>query len=287
MPDLAYVDGCFVPLEKARVPLSDRAYYFADAVYEVFTTFGGDIFMFDAHMDRLEQSLQGVKIDYEVNRETLAGIFGEGIAEAGYAESLIYLQISRGCAIRDKHFPISDERNLIVTFRQKPSLPPERFSRGIKIILTPDDRWGHCNFKTIMLLPNVLALQAATERKKDDAVFFDPASETVYEATSANVFMVKNGGLFTPKECDKILSGTVRRHVIDLARRNNIQVDERPASVEEFRQCDEAFLTGTTTEVLGIVEMDDAPVGDGMPGPLTRRLHDLFRESVGLQPNGD
>jgi D-alanine transaminase len=284
MPDIAYINGEFVPLQEACVSLNDRAYYFADAVYEVCTTFGGRLFIFDSHMDRLENSLRGVKIEYRVDRPYLAGLMEEGMRRAGYAESLVYLQISRGSGLRDKRFPAGPERNLVLTVREKRPIPPERFRQGIRLILVPDERWAHCNYKTVMLLPNVLAHQAALDEGKDDALFFHPEGGMIYEATSANIFLVHGGRLATPPEGPKILSGTVRKYLIDLARRNGLEVDEHPINRTDLGNADEAFLTGTTTEVLGIVEADGAQLGDGHPGPITRRLHGIFRESVGTAP---
>jgi len=280
MPDLACVNGEFMPLDEARVPINDRAYYLADAVYEVCATFGGEVFLLDAHLDRLERSLRGVRINYPVDRASLAGLIRDGIRRAGFEETLVYLQVSRGAALRDKKFPADACPTLVMTFREKPQVAPEKWERGIGVILVPDDRWAHCDYKTIMLLPNVLALQKALDAGQDDAIFFDPEKRIVHEATGANVFIVNGGRLATPEESPKTLPGTVRRHLAALARRNGIAVEERPVSVDELAAAEEVFLTGTTTEVLGVVRVDGRPVGQGIPGPMTRRLHGMFQNSV-------
>jgi len=278
MPDIAYVDDQFLPLEEARVPITDRAFYFADAVYEVCATFDGRIFLLDDHFDRLERSLQGVRINYPVNRAWLAALFAEGTRRAGYKETLIYLQISRGRALREKKFPLEAEPTLILTFREKPQVAPEKREHGIQVILVADDRWAHCDWKTIMLLPNVLAAQRALDSGKDDAILYDPAKRIVFEATGANVFIVQDNRLATPAENPKTLPGTVRRYLVGLARCNNIEVDEREVGVDELLAADEVLVTGTTSEVLGVVRVDDRTIGSGVPGPMTRRLYHLFRE---------
>ncbi|MBM3333166.1 aminotransferase class IV [Candidatus Sumerlaeota bacterium] len=280
MPDIAYVGGSFVPLNEARAPITDRAYYYADAVYEVCSTVGSKVFLFDKHLDRLERSLGGLRIPYTVDRRLLADLFQQGIALAGYNETLIYLQVSRGCALREKQFP-SGEPQLILTFREKAPMPPEKRKRGIEVVLVPDERWARCDLKTVMLLPNLLAYQNALDRGKDDAIFYHPDKRIIHEATSANVFAVQGDTVVTPELCPKLLAGTVRAYVIDLARQNNIEVAERPVSVEQLLAADEVFLTGTTTDVLGVVRVDEQPIGQGRPGPMTRRLYELFKQTTG------
>ena len=283
MPDVAYVNGEFVALEKACLPINDRAFYFADAVYEACTTFGGEVFLLDEHLDRLERSLAGIRIDYPVDRRFFAEMVREGIRRSGYAETLIYIQISRGAALREKDFPKEARPGLMATFREKPPTNLRARERGITVLLVPDDRWGHCNYKTTMLLPNVLAHQKAHDCGKDDAIFYDGERNVVYEATSANVFIVRDGRVETPAEGPKILSGTTRRYVLDLAKRSGYVIREREIPVDEFLSADEVFLTGTTTEVLGVVAIDDRRIGDGRPGPVTRDLTRLFEESVGIR----
>jgi len=281
MPDIAYVNGEFVPLAEARVPINDRAYYYADAVYEVCATFGGKVFLLDSHLDRLERSLRGVRINYLVDRLWLASLIEEGIWRTGYKETTIYLQISRGVAPREKRFPTQTPPMLILTFREKSQIFPEKRARGIEVILVPDERWAHCDYKTVMLLPNVLAHQKALDAGKDDAILYDGEQKTIYEATGANVFLVRDNRIVLPEEGPKNLSGTVRRYIIDLARRSGIPVEERRVGVTELLAADEVFLTGTTCEVLAVVRVDDQVIGNGVPGPMTLRLHKMFRESLG------
>lgn len=285
MPDMAYVNGEFVPLAEARISVNDRAVYYADAVYEVCITYDGKVFLLDEHLDRLERSLRGIRIDYALDRRFLTDLFDEGIRKAGYEETLIYLQIGRGITQREKKFPEEATPTLMMTFREKLHIPRHRRERGIEAILVPDQRWAHCNYKTTMLLPNVLAHQKAHDCGKNDAIFFDSEKKTVREATAANVFIVQGDRLATPEESPRILSGTVRRYVIGLAVRNGLEVDERPVAVDELLAANEVFLTGTTAEVMAVVRVDDRPIGEGVPGAVTRRLYQLFDESVGRQGN--
>ncbi|MCX8037599.1 MAG: aminotransferase class IV [Candidatus Sumerlaeia bacterium] len=280
MPDIAYIQGKYIPLEEARLPLTDRACYFADAVYEVFATFGGKVFLFDEHMARLERSLQAVRIPFALDRQWMAERVAEGIRRCGYTETLIYLQISRGEALREKKSPTASPPTLFMTFRPKPQIPPDVRERGLSVLLVPDDRWARCNIKTIMLLPNILAHQKALDNGFDDAVFYDAQRNVLHEASSANLFLAAGNRLITPAEGPKILSGTVRSYVVRLARENGIAVEERDVEVGEILRADEAFLTGTTSEVLAVVRVNQTPLGDGRPGPLTRRLHGLFLESL-------
>lgn len=275
MPEIACINGTFLPLAEAKVPVEDRGYQFADAVYEVIRTYRGRPFALDEHLARLFRSLSAIQLDARRTPDELKSLIHELIARAGFSETLVYLQISRGVAKRHRGFPTHSEPTLVMTAR---AMPDTRAvcERGVRVVTLPDNRWGRCDIKSVALLANVLAYQAAREAGADDAIFIGP-DDVVYEATAANVFVVRGGELLTPPEGPKILSGITRAKILEVARGIGLPASERRITKSDLLEAEEAFLSSTTAEVVPIRAVDGRPLGGGAVGAL---LYEQFLRKV-------
>ena len=282
MKDIVHVNGSFVPRAEARVSVEDRGFVFGDGVYEVLRIINGRMFAATFHNDRLKRSLDGVRISLtpEDSPERFLEIGRQLLRENGLlqGEATLYVQVTRGATTRAHNFP-------------PPAVPPTvyisvaRFTpyaelaQGGAIAIThPDIRWGRCDLKTLNLLPNVLASQAAKERGAFEAMLIRDG--VVTEGTKTNFFGVVDGTLRTHPSDNHILPGITRSVLHDLARAVSINVDETPIRSSEIPRLSELFLTGTTTDVMPVVKLDDKPVGKGKPGELTRKLQQVLAESL-------
>ncbi|MGH7251029.1 MAG: D-amino-acid transaminase, partial [Nitrospiraceae bacterium] len=271
MPDIGFLNGRFMPLEETQVPVEDRGFQFGDGVYEVIRTYHGRPFQLDAHLARLERSAKGIELPVPFQTREWQGYVGEGIRRGGYAESKVYIQLTRGVAPRDHLFPAAARPTAVMTIREMQPLNPALRSAGVAAITVEDLRWGRCDIKSVNLLPNVMARQRAKEGGAFEAIFVRGGEVT--EGTVSNVVLVRDGVLITEPAGARILSGVTRAIVLALARKEGVSVQERAVGLDELRGADEVFLTGTTVEILPVVRLDGAPVGTGKPGALTARLY--------------
>jgi len=277
MPRDAYVNGRYIPHAEARVHIEDRAYQFADGVYEVIAVHGGKLVDEEPHLDRLDHSLSSLRIEWPMSRAALKLAMRELIRRNLVVNGIIYLQISRGVAPRDHAFPKSHPRPaLVMTTRH--ARPPnlKLLETGGAAITIPDIRWQRCDVKSVSLLPNILGKQQAAEAGAYEA--WQVAQDgTVTEGTSTNAWIVtQDGKVVTRPLSHAILAGITRRTVIRLAAEEGLKIEERPFTVDEARKAREAFLTSTTSFVLPITRLDGKPIADGMPGSLSRKLRDWY-----------
>lgn len=279
MPELAYLNGAILPIEQAMVPIEDRGYNFGDAVYEYFASYRGRLYRIEEHLDRLERSMGELRFP-PVSREEIRDAILRLYAASGIDRAGIYLQISRSVAPRDHAFPAENRPQVMMTVRPVHEKPPELREKGAAVITVTDIRWARCDIKTVQLLPNVLAKQQAVEAGAFDALFVSEEG-VVREGTSSNVFVVQDGRLITHPLTPRILPGITRQVLLQLCRREDLPVEERYFSREELYGADEAFLSGTVTEVLPITEVDGRPVGGGAVGPVTARLYEKLRADAG------
>lgn len=275
MPELAYLNGKFMPIEDAMVPIEDRGYQFGDAVYEVIASVDGKLFCLEEHLDRLERSMKALSFP-SISRDDVRDAILKIFTRSGFSRAGVYIQISRGVAPRDHLFPVSSTLQVVMTVRDVKEVPQEYREKGISVITVKDFRWGRCDIKTVQLLPNAMAKQQAFEAGVYDAIFVS-AQGVVREATSSNLFVVKDGQLITHPLTENILPGITRMVVLDLCKELQLPVEERFYSTEELFDADEAFLTGTTTEVLPIVRIDKKNIGGGKIGPVAGRLAEAFQ----------
>lgn len=272
MPELAFVNGRILPLDQATVPIEDRGYQFGDAVYEVIASSAGRLFALEEHLDRLERSLGELHFS-KVSRDEVHKAILELFVQADIADALVYLQISRGVAPRLHQFPEQPTPQLIMTVRAKPSGMPEKRAAGVSVVTMTDFRWGRCDIKTVQLLPNVLCKQAALDAGVYDAIFVTDQG-VVREATSSNVFVVKDGEAITHPLTQNILPGITRAIVLGICNEIGQPAREAFYKLENLLFADEVFLSGTGAEVLPVVEVDGRVIGTGKPGPISLRLLD-------------
>lgn len=278
MPKLAYLNGEIMPIGDARIPIEDRGYQFGDAVYEYVASYNGRLFCLAQHMDRLERSMRELDFPAGVKEGVEAGV--KTLFEA--AETVragIYIQVSRGVAERNHAYDRSIPVQTVMTIRAVPDAHPHAES-GAAVITVPDTRWRRCDIKTVQLIPNALAKQKALDAGVYDAVFV-ASDKTVREATSSNLFVVKDGAVATHPLTPAILPGITRQVILEICQTADIRFQERFFIDDELFDADEAFLSGTVTEVLPIIEVDSKPIGKGTPGPVARKLYRALREKAG------
>lgn len=280
--DLVYVNGKFLHRREAVVSIEDRGFVFGDGVYEVLRVIEGRLFATRFHNERLARSLEGVRIKLagQDSPATLVDVGKELLRENGLleGEATLYIQVTRGATTRAHYFPPADVAPTIYisVARFTPSM--ELAERGAAAITHPDLRWGRCDLKTLNLLPNVLASQAAKEKGAFEAMLIRDG--VVTEGAKTNFFGVVDGMLRTHPCDNHILPGITRSVLRDLASQVGIALDETPITVDEIPGLSELFLTGTTTDVMPVVQLDGRFVGDGKPGELTRKLQRVLSESL-------
>jgi D-alanine transaminase len=280
--DIVYVNGGFVPRAEARISVEDRGFVFGDGVYEVVRVINGKLFAARFHNDRLKRSLDGVRISLAAadSPERFVEIGKQLLRENGLLEgqATLYIQVTRGAATRAHNFPPADVPPTIYISVARFTPYSDLALAGAPAISHPDLRWGRCDLKTLNLLPNVLASQTAKEKGAFEAMLIRDG--VVTEGTKTNFFGVVDGTLRTHPLDSHILPGITRSVLRDLARDVSIDLDETPIRSDEIPRLSELFLTGTTTDVMPVVTLDDKPVGKGKPGELTQKLQRVLAESL-------
>lgn len=277
MSRYAYVNGRYLSFRDAKVHVEDRGYQFADAVYEVCEVRAGRLVDERRHLDRLERSLSALRIRPPMARTALSVVLHELVARNRIGHGNVYLQISRGVARRDLPFPQNVAPSVVATAR---SLNRPRIealaAQGITAVSVPDNRWGRVDIKTVGLLPNALARQAALDKGAREAWFIDQAG-CVTEAASANAWIVTTDGKLVTRTADHaILGGITRAVVFDAVKEMNLHIEERPFTLQEAYRAREAFVTSATQIVMPVVRLDNRPIGDGKPGPVATALRREF-----------
>ena len=276
----AYLNGEYLSKDRATISVDDRGFLLSDGIYEVTPAYQGRLFRIEQHMRRLRHGLDALRIDFDLVGlpEVHARLIADNALDTEDV-AIVYLQITRGVAPRTHHFPPEGTRPTVYAFAEAYHRPESaRWERGYEAITVPDDRWARVDIKSIGLLPNVLAQQAAVDAGVADALLVRDG--VALEGSHNNVFAVLDGVLTTHPATQRILHGIAREYVIELARALGLPVEERPVLLEEMRGADEIFFTGTTTEVRPTVRLDGKPVGDGTVGPIARALYDAFVEGT-------
>jgi len=279
MPEIAYVNGVFGPIAEAQVSIEDRGFQFGDGIYEVLFRYDGHLFMPDEHMARLRTSAAEIDLPYDFDANPLLSIITEGLSRSGFADAIVYIQITRGVAPRSHCYQPGMTPTVVMTFKQRPTLSPELVRRGASVMTTIDERWSRCFVKAITLLPNVLAKTGAVRRGFDDAIFVTESGEA-RECTSANLYIVHDGAIQFPPRNHSVLHGITQLVVLDCAKRIGAPTIEGVIGTDDLRRADEVFMSSTAVEVLGITSIDGTAVTDGNVGPITRELHEAFLNSV-------
>src|SRR5258707_4790702 len=281
MSRVAYVAGQYLPHRQAAVHIEDRGYQFGDGVYEVIAVNGGRLVDEERHLARLHRSLTELRINPPMSDAALKVVMREVIHRNGVETGIVYLQVTRGVAPRDHAFPKAPKPVLVVTSRR--SRPPDpRLGRdGVAVITIPDIRWQRCDIKSVALVANVLGKQQAREASAYEAWQVDRDGQ-VTEGTSTNAWIVTADDSVMTRAADHaILNGVTRAAILDIIHREGYRLVERPFSVAEAKAAREAFLTSTTADLLPVVPIDRAPVADGQPGPLSRKLREAYFDHAG------
>ncbi|WP_010274702.1 D-amino-acid transaminase [Paenibacillus senegalensis] len=269
-----------IPKDQVTISFEDRGYTFGDGVYEVFRLYRGIPFCREAHMHRLKRSLMETRIQLPYPMEKLEHYLDQLITTAPQQDGLLYLQISRGSAPRSHAFPPAAVP-VVLAYCQPLPRPVQAMRSGISAITQPDLRWLRCDIKSLNLLPNVMAKQNALDHGADDAILV--RNGTVTECTAANIMAIRNSIIYTHPANHLILHGITRNVVLKLAKEINREVREEAFSSKFLARADEVFITGTTTEITPVTTIDQKPVGNGRPGPITRQLQAAFEVEAGLE----
>lgn len=275
----AYVNGEYVPYHKAQVAMEDRGYQFADGIYEVIVFFGRRLLDEALHLKRLERSLSELGIAMPMSKGALSLIIRELMGRNPYKNGLIYMQVTRGVAPRNHLF--SPKLTPVLTMAVMPLKSPTAamLEKGVSAISQPDLRWGRCDIKSIGLLANSLAKNAAAREKAYEALLVDEHG-MVTEGSATNAYMVKDGMIYTHPADNEILGG-VRRTVLQrLCEETQMPFREVAFSLEEAKHADELFITSASSNVLPITTLDGQKISSGLPGPVTNRLIELYRDHV-------
>lgn len=270
MPDIAFINGRFVAWEAATISIDDRGFQFGDAVYEVVRTYRGSPFELAAHLDRLDRSARELSLHQPYTKDQWTRWIQQGLSLAGYQDAKIYIQLTRGTAPREHSFPSESRPTVVMTIREFHPLGPEVRRAGVSACTREDLRWGRCDIKSVNLLANVLAREEARKAGVFETILVRDG--LVMEGAVSNVMAVQSGVVVTAPEGPRILSGVTRTVVLELAKKNDIEIEERFIPVDLLYRADEVFLTGTTLEVLGVVRIDGKTIGSGEPGPITKSL---------------
>jgi D-alanine transaminase len=286
MSRIAYVNGRYVPHRDAVVHVEDRGYQFADGVYEVCEIRGGRLIDERRHMQRLARSLAELSIAWPLAPSALAVVLREVVARNRVRNGIVYLQVTRGVAPRNHAFPLPAVRpSLVVTARSiAEGGNAAKAAAGVAVVTVPENRWDRVDIKTVGLLPNVLAKQAAKEAGAFEAWFVD-GDGRITEGSSTNAWIVTRDGVLVTRPAEHgILRGVTRTVIFDIAAREGIATEERPFSREEALAAREAFVTGASTIVMPVVSIDGRKIGGGKPGPLARRLRDVYHQHAESAP---
>ena len=272
---VAYLNGAFVPLKEARVSPLDRAFLYADSVYEVMPVYGGRVFRFREHFDRLDRSLAELRMPPVYSRARWAQMCDDLIERNGGGDMYLYVQVSRGAEYGRNHAPLPDiERTVFAFASALPPLTRERLEQGVAAVTAEDTRWSRCDIKSTALLANVMLKQLAIDANATEAILL--RGGLLMEGASTTVHVVLGGEIRTPPKSHSILPGTTRDVVSELAAREGIAFRSTPVSAAELGKAEEVFIAAATIGTLAVTKLDGRPVGAGVPGPVWKRIHAAF-----------
>jgi D-alanine transaminase len=276
MAQIVYLNGKFLPLEQASVPVLDRGFIFGDGVYEVVPVYSRHVFRLGEHLKRLQHSLAGIRLANPHTPEEWNGLIRELVACNTPEDQYVYLQVTRGVANRDHAFPANTPPTVFMMSSPLVTAAPELVETGVCAVSASDNRWDRCDIKAIALLPNVLLRQVAVDHGAVETVLFRDGILT--EGAASNIFAVERGVILAPPKDNHMLPGITYDLVLELAAAHGMPVETGKFGEARIRGADELWLCSSTKEVLAITKLDDRIVGDGHPGPLFRRMHALYQD---------
>lgn len=273
--EIGYINGKYIELSEAVIPIDERGHQFGDGVYEVIRVYDGKPFMLDEHLERLVNSSYAIKLPMKENIDDFKKLIDQAVEKSELKNCNVYIQITRGIATRQHLFPTVPV-SITMTVREAKSIKDDIRKQGVSAITHDDERWANCYIKSLNLLPNILAKQTAAEGGCFEAILIRDGIVT--EGTSSNAFIVKNGKIKTAPLTRHILPGITRMAVKRLAEQLQMEFVEEHFTKDELLQADEVFITSTTSEVLSIVKVDNRAIGVGTPGETTNRLYEAFKQ---------
>lgn len=272
-----YLNGVFLPIDQACVPVLDRGFLFGDGVYEVIPVYGGNLFRLEQHLQRLDHSLTGVRIVNPMSRTLWRDTLDELVERNGGGDQSIYFQVTRGAAPkRDHAFPANVLPTVFMMSTPLAPLPADLAQSGIAAVTLDDIRWQRCDIKAITLLPNVLLRQEALDKGAAEAILLRDG--LAVEGAASNLFIVKDGAIITPPKGPQLLPGITRDLILELAATHQVPHRETHITAAELRAADEIWLTSSTKEILPVTRLDGLAVSGGRPGPMWARLIGLYQE---------
>jgi len=270
-----YLNGEFLPLDEACVPVLDRGFIFGDGVYEVIPVYAGKAFRLQHHLQRLKNSMQAVRITNPHTDEEWNRIINEVVTRNNDGDQSIYLQITRGVARRDHRFPGDATPTVFVMSNLFDPVPKQQLENGVNAITLDDIRWQYCSIKSIALLPNILLRQQAVEQGAAEAILLRNGEVT--EGAASNVFIVKDGIIITPPKTDCLLPGITRDLVVEQAHEHGLAVKEANIKQTELETADEIWLTSSTKEILPVTKLNGQAVGSSKPGTVWQKMYALYQ----------
>ncbi len=270
---IGYINGSFVDLNELVIPIDERGHNFGDGVYEVARVYNGKPFMLDEHLERLIASSIAIRLNVK-DAQYYKDIIMEAIEKSGLKDCDVYLQITRGIATRKHLFPEAPV-SVCMTVRPMKPIDDEIQHQGVKAIIHDDERWANCYIKSLNLLPNILAKQAAQDKDCYEAILIKDGFVT--EGTSSNIYMVNKGAVYTHPLTKEILPGITRLVVKKLTEQLAVNFVEQKFTVQEMLTADEIFMTSTTNEVLPITNIDGQEIGNGRAGAISKKLFEAFK----------
>jgi len=272
-----YLNGQFLPLEDAKVSVLDRGFIYGDGVYELVPVYGRRPYRLRQHLARLQRSLDGIRLANPHTDAEWEAIIAGLIGRMTFADQGVYLQVTRGAAKRDHAFPAGVAPTVFMMSNPLVLPSREQVERGVAVVTAVDERWLHCDLKTISLLGNVLARQLAVDAGATETVLFRNGYLT--EASASNVLLVRGGVIVAPPKDNQILPGITYDVAFELAREGGLPIEVRPVPKDEALAADEMWLSSSTKEVLAVTALDGRPFAGGTPGPVFRKVHALFQAS--------
>jgi len=273
---MVFLNGEFLPLEEAKIPVLDRGFIFGDGVYELVPVYARVPFRLDEHLARLERSLGETRIRNPYSRAQWREIIFRLVDAQSFEDQGVYFQVTRGVAKRDHAFPKSAEPTVFMMSNPLVNPPREQVEKGAAAVSAEDYRWQRCDIKSISLIGNCLLRQLSAESGGAETILFRGGKLT--EASASNVFAVKRGVILSPAKDHLILPGITYDVITELACANGMLIEFRDVLEAEVRAADELWVTSSSKEVLAIVELDGRRVGEGVPGPVFRRMYQLYQD---------
>jgi D-alanine transaminase len=273
---MIYLNGTFMPIEEAVIPVLDRGFIFGDGVYEVIPVYSRRPFRIDGHLQRLQASLDSIRLENPHTETEWRQLIGRIVERNKPDDQSLYLQITRGVARRDHAFPANAVPTVFMM--SSPLLPPtpDQIAQGVGAITVPDNRWSRCDIKSTALLPNVLLRQLAVDAGCAEALLLRDGFLT--EGSASNAFVIRDGIILAPPKSNRMLPGITYDLVLELAAGNDVAYEVRDITESELRSANEIWVSSSSREILPVTTLDGNRVGDGTPGPVFKRMHALYQE---------